>query len=89
VLLETRRNVIAVPTTVVQRGPQGLFAWIVNADNVAEPRRIELGPPSGDLTVINSGLAEGDRVVTDGQYKLQANAHVSIIPTVAEAEAAK
>jgi multidrug efflux system membrane fusion protein len=89
VLLETRRNVIAVPTTVVQRGPQGLFAWIVNADNVAEPRRIELGPASGDLTVINSCLAEGDRVVTDGQYKLQANARVSIIPTVAQAEAAK
>ena len=89
VLLETRRNVIAVPTTVVQRGPQGLFAWIVNADNVVEPRRIELGPASGDLTVINSGLAEGDRVVTDGQYKLQANVRVSIIPTVAQAEAAK
>jgi membrane fusion protein, multidrug efflux system len=89
VLLETRRNVIAVPTTVVQRGPQGLFAWAVNADNVAESRRIELGPASGDLTVINSGLAEGDRVVTDGQYKLQANARVSIIPTVAQAEAAK
>jgi multidrug efflux system membrane fusion protein len=89
VLLETRRNVIAVPTTVVQRGPQGLFAWIVNADNVAEPRRIERGPASGDLTVINSGLAEGDRVVTDGQYKLQANARVSIIPAAAQAEAAK
>jgi membrane fusion protein, multidrug efflux system len=89
VLMETRRNVIAVPTTVVQRGPQGLFAWIVNADNVAEPRRIELGPASGDLTVINSGLAEGDRVVTDGQYKLQTNARVSIIPAVAQAEAAK
>jgi membrane fusion protein, multidrug efflux system len=89
VLLETRRNVIAVPTTVVQRGPQGLFAWIVNADNVAEPRRIELGPASGDLTVINSGLAEGDRVVTDGQYKLQTNARVSVIPTVAQAETAK
>ena len=87
VLLETRRNVIAVPTTVVQRGTQGLFAWIVNADNVAEPRRIELGPASGDLTVINSGLAEADRVVTDGQYKLQANARVSIVPTVAQAEA--
>jgi membrane fusion protein, multidrug efflux system len=89
VSVETRRNVIAVPTTVVQRGPQGLFAWIVNANNVAEPRRIELGQASGDLTVINTGLAEGDRVVTDGQYKLQANARVTIIPTVAQAEAAK
>jgi membrane fusion protein, multidrug efflux system len=90
VSLETRRNVIAVPTTVVQRGPQGLFAWIVNTDSVAEPRRIELGPASGDLTVINTGLAEGDRVVTDGQYKLQANARVTItsLSTAANAPSA-
>jgi multidrug efflux system membrane fusion protein len=87
VSLETRRNVIAVPTTVIQRGPQGLFAWIVNADNVAEPRRIELGPASGDLTVISTGLAEGDRVVTDGQYKLQANARVTITPLSTAANA--
>jgi len=87
VALETRRNVIAVPTTVVQRGPQGLFAWIVNADSVAEPRRIELGPASGDLTVINTGLAEGDRVVTDGQYKLQANARVTITSSSTAAHA--
>jgi multidrug efflux system membrane fusion protein len=79
VTLETRRNVIAVPTTVVQRGPQGLFAWVVNADSVVEPRRIELGPASGNLTVINAGLAEGDRVVTDGQYKLQVNTRVTIL----------
>src|SRR5260221_7570051 len=44
--LATRRNPIAVPTTVVQRGPQGLFAWIINADNVAQPRRIERRPLS-------------------------------------------
>jgi multidrug efflux system membrane fusion protein len=87
VSLETRRNIIAVPTTVVQRGPQGLFAWIVNADSVAEPRRIELGPASGDLTVINTGLAEGDRVITDGQYKLQANARVTITPSPIAANA--
>ncbi len=83
VMLETRRNVIAVPTTVVQRGPQGLFVWVINADNIAGPRRVELGPTSGNLTVINAGLAEGDRVVIDGQYKLQANARVTIVSPVA------
>ncbi len=84
VTLETRRNAIAVPTTVIQRGQQGLFAWIVNGDNVVEPRRIEPGPASGNLTVINAGLAEGDRVVTDGQYKLQVNTRVTITsPSIA------
>jgi multidrug efflux system membrane fusion protein len=77
-LLETRNNVIAVPASAVQRGPQGLFAWIVTADNIAVVRQIQVGPATGDLTIVTSGLNEGDRVVTDGQYKLQANTPVTV-----------
>jgi membrane fusion protein, multidrug efflux system len=77
-LLETRSNVIAVPASAVQRGPQGLFAWIVTADNTAVVRQIQVGPATGDLTIVTSGLNEGDRVVTDGQYKLQPNAPVTV-----------
>jgi multidrug efflux system membrane fusion protein len=77
-LLETRSNVIAVPASAVQRGPQGLFAWIVTADNTAVVRQIQVGPATGDSTIVTSGLNEGDRVVTDGQYKLQANTPVTV-----------
>jgi len=77
-LLETHSNVLAVPPTAVQRGPQGPFAWIVNASNTAEPRSIELGSPTGNLVIITSGLNEGERVVVDGQYKLARNAPVTI-----------
>jgi multidrug efflux system membrane fusion protein len=78
VLLKTQSNVIAVPSSAVQRGPQGLFAWIVTANKTSEPRTIEVGPTTGDLTVITSGLSEGEQVVTDGQYKLQRNATVTL-----------
>ena len=78
VLLEVRKNVVALPSTVVQRGAKGLFAWVVN-DDKATPRPIEVGPVSGDLTIITAGLDEGDRVVTDGQYKLQVDAPVAIV----------
>jgi membrane fusion protein, multidrug efflux system len=88
VLFETRKNVIAVPSTVVQRGAQGLFAWVVGDEDKAVPRKIELGPVSGDLTVITAGLNDGDRVVTDGQYKLQVGAPVAIV-TAATAENVK
>jgi membrane fusion protein, multidrug efflux system len=83
VLLETRRDALAVPTPAVQRGQQGLFAWVVTANNTVEARRIELGPASGDLTIVTAGLAEGDRVVTNGQYRLQANAPVAITSAAA------
>ena len=89
-LLETQANVLAVPSSAVQRGPQGLFAWTVTANNTAEPRAIDVGATTGDLTVVAAGLREGDRVVTDGHYKLVRNAPVSFAaPQSAEAGRAK
>src|SRR5215468_1149454 len=79
-LLETQPNVLVVPSSAVQRGPRGLFAWTVTASNTAEPRDITTGASTGDLTVITTGLREGDRVVTEGQYKLARNTPVSITP---------
>jgi membrane fusion protein, multidrug efflux system len=81
VRLETRPNALVVPATAVQRGPQGLFTWIVTDGNVAQPRTIQVEATSGNLTIVVSGVAEGERVVTDGQYKLQSNAPVSITST--------
>jgi multidrug efflux system membrane fusion protein len=78
VLLETRRQVLAVPSAAVQRGPQGLFTWVVTADNTAVPRPIDIGPTAGNLTIVTSGLHEGETVVTDGQYKLQPNSPVTV-----------
>src|ERR1700688_866651 len=43
-LLETRRNVVAVPAAAVQRGPRGLFAWTVTANDTAVARQIQVGP---------------------------------------------
>jgi membrane fusion protein, multidrug efflux system len=79
-LLETRGSALVVPSAAIQRGPQGLYTWIATADNKAVVRQIQVGPTTGDLTIIDSGLDDGDRVVTDGQYKLQANAPVTVSP---------
>jgi membrane fusion protein, multidrug efflux system len=88
VLVETKSEVLAMPSSAVQRGPQGLFAWVITATNTAEPRPIEVGPTTGDLTIVLAGVREGERVVTDGQYKLQRNALVSITaPLAADAGA--
>jgi membrane fusion protein, multidrug efflux system len=78
VLLDTRSNVLVIPPTAVQRGPQGLFTWVVSENDTVEPRSIEVGPATKDLTVITSGLNDGDRVVTGGQYKLKRGVPVTI-----------
>lgn len=77
-LIETLRNALVVPSTAVQRGPRGLFTWIVTAKDTAEPRPITVGPTASGQTVITSGLRGGERVVTDGQYKLKRDAPVKI-----------
>jgi multidrug efflux system membrane fusion protein len=77
VLVEVRKNVVVVPNTAVQRGPKGLFTWIVKADNTVEPRPIETSVATGDLTVVTSGVNDGERIVTGGQYKLQNNSSVN------------
>jgi multidrug efflux system membrane fusion protein len=41
-------------------------------------RALKTGPASGNVTIVESGLSDGDRVVTDGQYKLKQNAPVTI-----------
>jgi multidrug efflux system membrane fusion protein len=85
VRVETQANALAMPTVAVQRGPQGLFAWVVSDANTALARPIKLGPVSGDQTIVAQGLDAGERVVTDGQYKLELNAPVAIVKSAAEA----
>jgi membrane fusion protein, multidrug efflux system len=76
ILVDTRHNALTIPTASVQSGPQGVFTWVVTANNTAEPRTIEVGAAAGDVTIVTAGLAEGDRVVVAGHYKLQSKAPV-------------
>ena len=77
--LEVRKDAVVIPALAVQRGPNGLFAWVVKADNTVEARPIKTGTTTGDRTIVTSGLQVGERVVTDGQYKLQKGASVIVV----------
>jgi membrane fusion protein, multidrug efflux system len=76
--VELRRKALVIPNSAVQSGPQGPFTWVVASNNTVEPRQIEVGPATDDLTIIAAGLADGEHVVTAGQYKLRAKALVVI-----------
>jgi membrane fusion protein, multidrug efflux system len=84
-LLEIRKDAVVIPPLAVQRGPNGLFTWVVKADNTVEPRPITTETTTGDRTIVTSGIAAGERVVTDGQYKLQTGAAITITPAQAAA----
>jgi membrane fusion protein, multidrug efflux system len=80
-LLRTRQDVLTVPTQVVQRGPKGPFAFVVKADQSVEQRPIKAGYSRDGVSIIDEGLAAGDQVVLDGQYKLRAGTRVQARPT--------
>lgn len=70
-LVSTLNDALVVPDDAVQRGRDGLYAYAVDADNKAEMRKLKVGQSFGGRTVIEQGLAAGDRVVVSGQYKVQ------------------
>jgi multidrug efflux system membrane fusion protein len=75
-LLETRHNALTIPSVAVERGPDGLFAYVVKPDTKVEARPIEIGVNNGAYAVVENGLAPGEQVVTAGQYRLQPGTEV-------------
>lgn len=78
-LVEIKKDAIIVPTSAVQRGPNATYVYVVQADQTVELRNVQLGPTEGTETAIESGINEGEVVVTDGLDKLKPNASVSLL----------
>jgi len=77
-LLETKRNVVIIPAPAVQNGPQGTYVFVVKPDQTVTMRPITEGITEGNNVEVTSGLAPGERVVTDGQDKLQEGSKVQV-----------
>ena len=78
-ILSTRKNATVVPASVIQRGPQGTYAYVIKPDKTVEMRPVKVAQTENNQALIDSGLHPGEQVVVDGQYKLQPGAHVEAI----------
>jgi multidrug efflux system membrane fusion protein len=87
-VLDTRHDGLTVPASVVQQGPQGPYAYVVNPDSSVAIRPIKVAQISEGQALIDSGLQANEQVVVDGQYKLQPGVHVTILHGRAAEEAA-
>ena len=89
-LVDTRHDGLTVPAAVVQQGPTGSYAYVVNPDNTVAIRQIKVAQISDGQALIDSGLEANEQVVIDGQYKLQPGTHVTMLHgKAAEEEAAQ
>jgi membrane fusion protein, multidrug efflux system len=75
-LVDTLQNAVLVPTPAVQTGAPGDYVYLVNANNSVSVHKVTLGPSDGKNTVITSGLAAGNIVVTDGTDRLSDGAKI-------------
>jgi multidrug efflux system membrane fusion protein len=67
---------MTIPSAAVQRGPSGVFTYVVKADSTVEARPLQIGTESNATTVVSKGLSDGEIVVTSNQYRLQPGAAV-------------
>ena len=82
-----KRGAIVVPSAVVQRGPQGPFVFVIQEDSTAQVRPIQPGYAEDGRIVIESGLTAGERVVLEGQYRLQKGSKVRVLESKTPAPA--
>lgn len=74
--LFVEQNALVVPTPAVVTGQQGTYVYVITDSGTAQQRPVRVERTAGDLTVIASGLRDGEQVVTDGQARLTPNAKV-------------
>jgi multidrug efflux system membrane fusion protein len=73
-LLGVQKQALTVPSSAAQRGPDGMFVYVVKPDDTVEVRAVKTGEEIGGVVPVDSGLKEGERVVTSNQYRLQPGA---------------
>ena len=76
-------DAIVIPSTAVQTGPDGQYVYVVGQDMIADVRKIQVQRTDGDRTVVASGLAKGEQVVTRGQLRLGPKTRIQISKSAA------
>jgi membrane fusion protein, multidrug efflux system len=89
VLAQTRRQALTIPASALERGPDGLFTYVVQADSTIKVANLTVGQQTGNLVVIEKGLQAGDKVVASNQYRLQPGAHIRANGSASQAAAGK
>lgn len=86
--IATRKNAVTIPPVAVQRGPDGLYVWVIKPNDTVEQRPIDAQAVSDSMMIVSKGLKAGERVVLDGQSRLDAGVHVNIRPPRTESQEA-
>jgi membrane fusion protein, multidrug efflux system len=79
-LLTTRQGAVVMPASAAQRGPDGTFVYLVQADQTVQPRPVQIDLQQGEEAVVSKGVSPGDTVVIEGQNQLRPGSKVAPRP---------
>ena len=79
-VMENRPAALVVPSAAIQNGLQGTFVWLVTTDDkgaaTAKIQPVKVALAQGQMTILDSGVTAGDKIVVDGADRLRSGAQV-------------
>lgn len=69
---------IVVPTVAIQMNQEGAYIWVVKPDSTVEMRQITVARQLGSEMVVEGDLKPGERIVTEGQLRLESGTKVEV-----------
>ena len=64
-------DALLIPDSAVSTDQSNKVVMVAAADDVVQPRRVELGPIVDGLRVVRAGLSRSDRVIIEGQQRVR------------------
>ena len=84
-LLRTLPQVVTVPSTAIQRGPNGMYVYVIKPDSTVAMQPVSVGQMNDGTSVVEKGLEPGEKIVVRGQYRLQPGTRVQAGATTVSA----
>jgi multidrug efflux system membrane fusion protein len=88
-ILSNKSGAVLIPVAATQMSARGPFVYVIHDDSTAELRQVVTGQRQGDLVVVESGLAAGERVVTNGHLGVVPKGKVQVVEAAQPAAPAK
>jgi multidrug efflux system membrane fusion protein len=76
-LADVKKNLVIVPASAIQRGPQGTYVYVVQNGSTAKIQTVTIALTTANSVGLSAGVNAGDVVVVDGQDKLQDGSQVN------------
>lgn len=76
--VRTLAGVVVAPTAAIQRGPNGTFVYVLGDDGTAKMRPVTVSQQGDQEVVVDSGLKNGEKIITTGFARLSDGAKVEV-----------